>query len=143
MSKMRAAEKIDKKKQDEKKSKAEKRKEVKKKAVVEKEKSRKKDVRSVREWRKMDEESVVNEKLRNLAETFEKDGKPVETPGMDNEKMRMRMSESVIDVREKIGMNPINNENLETLNLPLINYTAVNSPPNSSRRREGKSVVFN
>ena len=125
------------------KSKTEKRKEVKKKAVVEKEKSRKKDVRSVREWRKMDEENVVIEKLRNSAETSEKDGKPVETPGMDNENMRMRMSESVIDVREKIGMNPINNENLETLNLPPINYAAVNSPPNSLRCWEGKSVVFN
>ena len=89
----------------------------------------------------MDEESDANEKLRNSAATSEKDGKPVETPGMDME--NMRMVESEIDVREKNGMNPNINENLENLNPLPMDRAAARSPPISSRHQEGKSVVFN
>ena len=46
-------------------------------------------MKSVREWRKIDEESDANEKIRNSVATSEKDGKPFETPGMNMKKMRM------------------------------------------------------
>ena len=139
MEKMRKAARESDKAFREKQSKKEKKKELKKKAEVEKEKIRKKECRSVKDWRKLDEK-LDGMKTGNLVSTPRKNGKTVATPVTngasnenDDEHVKDEMNDSENDVENEMIL--MNDANLITsANLLKKNQTNSSSPAKSRHR---------